>query len=311
LTFKISGKNFLVTGGTGQIGSFLSEKLLDKKANVTIIGRDNTNLKEIKNLVDAKKIKFIECDLTNESRIKTISPLIQNTDFLVHLSSEFRYAEPNSIRSAHQTVDLNLKGTIWLLRQLKELKGILFTSTVAVYGKPPHMPVDESCQINPISFYGSSKFAAENYLRIYSNHNKIPLTILRISTIYGERNRSDQVIPIFIGKALRNEPIKLYGNGSRDFIHISDVIEAIMNAIGRNESDLINIGTGKKFSIEWILKKIIEISKSQSEILHLEKSTDYDFVCDISRAKTKLSFTPKISIERGLDDEVFWHKNNQ
>jgi len=79
LTFKISGKNFLVTGGTGQIGSFLSEKLLDKKANVTIIGRDNTNLKEIKNLVDAKKIKFIECDLTNESRIKTISPLIQNT----------------------------------------------------------------------------------------------------------------------------------------------------------------------------------------------------------------------------------------
>jgi len=311
LTFKIAEKNFLITGGTGQIGSFLTEKLLENKANVTVIGRNGNDLKEIQYLVDTKKIKFVECDLTNESRIKTIGPLLQNVDFLVHLSSEFSFIEPNSLSSAHHTVELDIKGTILLLRQLNQLQGILFTSSAAVYGKPSYIPTDELCPIRPISFYGCGKFATEKYLKLHSSNKDIPLTILRISTVYGQRDRSNQIIPIFTRKALRNKPIKLYGNSSRDFIHISDVIEAIMNAIGRNESDLINIGTGKKFSIEWILKKIIEISKSQSEILHLEKSTDYDFVCDISRAKTKLSFTPKISIERGLDDEVFWHKNNQ
>ena len=85
MTFKIAGKNFLITGGTGQIGSFLTEKLLDNESNVTVIGRNSHNLKEIEYLVDTKKIKFVECDLTNENKIKTIGPLLQDIDFLVHL----------------------------------------------------------------------------------------------------------------------------------------------------------------------------------------------------------------------------------
>ena len=308
MTFKIAGKNFLITGGTGQIGSFLTEKLLDNEANVTVIGRNNHNLKEIEYLVDTKKIKFVECDLTNENKIKTIGPLLQDIDFLVHLSSEFRFSEPNSISSAHHTVELDIKGTILLLQQLKRLQGILFTSSVAVYGKPSYTPTDELCAIKPISFYGNGKFATEKYLKLHSNNKNIPLTILRISTIYGQRNRSDQIIPIFTGKALRNEPIELHGNSSRDYVHISDVIEAIMNAIKLNQNDLFNIGTGIKISNHFILKKIIEITKSESEILHLEKSNGYDFVCDISKAIAKLDIDPKVSIEKGLADEISWHR---
>ena len=308
MTFKIAEKNFLITGGTGQIGSFLTEKLLENKANVTVLGHNGNNLKEITDLVDTKKIKFVECDLTNENRIKTIGSSLQNVDFLVHLSSELRFSEPKSISAAHHTVELDIKGTILLLQQLKQLQGILFTSSVAVYGKPSYVPTDELCSIRPISFYGSGKFATEKFLKLHSSNKDIPLTILRISTVYGQRNRSDQIIPIFTRKALRNEPIKLYGNSSRDFIHISDVIEAIMSAVKLNQNNLFNIGTGIKFSSHSILKKIIEITKSQSEILRLEKSGVYNFVCDISKATEKLGINPKISIERGLADEILWHK---
>ena len=308
MTFKIAEKNFLITGGTGQIGSFLTEKLLENKANVTVIGRNGNDLKEIQDLVDTKKIKFIECDLTNENRIKTIGPLLQNVDFLVHLSSEFRFPEPVSLSAAHHTVELDIKGTTLLLQQLKQLQGILFTSSVAVYGKPFYMPADELCPIRPISFYGCGKFATEKYLKLHSSNKNIPLTILRISTVYGQRDRSDQIIPIFIRKALRNEPINLYGNNSRDFIHISDVIEAIMSAIKLNQNNLFNTGTGKFFSNHFILKKIIEITKSQSKILRLEKTGGYDFVCDNSKAAAKLGVNPKISIESGLADEILWHK---
>ena len=308
MAFKIAEKNFLITGGTGQTGSFLTEKLLENKANVTVIGRNGNDLKEIQYLVDTKKIKFVECDLTNESRIKTIGPLLQNVDFLVHLSSEFSFIEPNSLSSAHHTVELDIKGTILLLRQLNQLQGILFTSSAAVYGKPSYIPTDELCPIRPISFYGCSKFATEKYLKLHSSNKDVPLTILRISNVYGQRDRSNQMIPIFTRKALRNEPIKLNENGSRDLIHVSDVIEAIMSAIKLNQNNLFNIGTGIKFSNHFILKKIIEITKSQSEILRLEKSEDDNFVYDISKATAKLGINPKVSIERGLVDEILWHK---
>ena len=130
MTFKIAEKNFLITGGTGQIGSLLTEKLLENKANVTVIGRNGNELKEIQDLVDTKKIKFVECDLTNENRIKTIGPLLQNVDFLVHLSSELKFSEPKSISAAHHIVELDIKGIILLLQQLKQLHGILFSSSV-------------------------------------------------------------------------------------------------------------------------------------------------------------------------------------
>ena len=308
MAFKIAEKNFLITGGTGQIGSFLTEKLLENKANVTVIGRNGNDLKEIQDLVDTKKIKFIECDLANENRIKTIGPLLQNVDFLVHLSSELKFSEPKSVSAAHHTVELDIKGTILLLQQLKQLRGILFTSSIAVYGKPSYIPTDELCPIRPISFYGCGKFATEKYLKLHSSNKDIPLTILRISTVYGQRDRSDQILPIFIRKALLNEPINLYGNSSRDYIHISDAIEVIMSAIKLNQNNLFNVGTGRKFSNHFILKKIIEITKSQSKILRLEKSGVYNFVCNISKATAKLGINPKTSIERGLADEILWHK---
>ena len=308
MTFKIAEKNFLITGGTGQIGSFLTEKLLENKANVTVLGHNSNNLKEIKDLVDTKKIKFVECDLTNENRIKTIGPLLQNVDFLVHLSSELKFSEPKSISAAHHTVELDIKGIILLLQQLKQLHGILFSSSVAVYGKPSYIPTDELCPIRPISFYGCGKFATEKYLKLHSSNKDIPLTILRISTVYGQRDRSVQTIPIFIRNALLNEPINLYGNSSRDYIHISDAIEVIMSAIKLNQNNLFNVGTGRKFSNHFILKKIIDITKSQSKILRLEKTGGYNFVCDNSKAAAKLGVNPKISIERGLADEISWHK---
>lgn len=310
MTFDVSKKFFLVTGATGQVGSFLVEKLVKEKANVIALGRNKKNLKELKHLVDDGKVKFIECDLTDEKRIKSIGPLLENVDFLAHLSSEYRFPLPNSLSSAFHTVELDLKGTTYLLRELKKLQGILFTSSIAVYGNPSHLPVDESCPINPNYFYGSGKFGTEKFLQLFSKNTNIPLTILRISTVYGPRDRSNQIIPLFIKKALLDETITLHGNASRDFIYISDLIELIMNAIKQNKNDLMNIGSGKKTSIQYIAKKIIEITGSKSKISYSTKPTGYDFVCDISRSVKNLEYSPKTSIEKGLDEEIVWYKKS-
>ena len=310
MIFDVSKKNFLVSGATGQVGSFLVEKLVKEKANVIVLGRNKKNLKEIKRLVDDGKIEFIECDLTDEKRIKSIGPLLENVDFLAHLSSEYRFHSPNSFSSAFHTIELDLKGTIYLLRELKKLRGILFTSSVAVYGNPSYLPVDESCPINPNYFYGSGKFGTEKFLQLFSKNENIPLTILRIAAVYGPRDRSNQIIPLFIKKALLGETITLHGDASRDFIYISDLIELIMSAIKQNKNDLMNIGSGKKISIQYIAKKIIEITNSKSKISYSTKPTGYDVICDISRSIKNLEYSPKISIEKGLDEEIVWYKKS-
>lgn len=309
MTFNISNKNILITGGTGQIGSFLTERLMNGNANVVVLGRNKIDLKEIQEFVDSGKIKFIECDLTNEKSIESISKFLKKINFLIHLSTEFSYSKPNSLESAHHAVALNLKGMILLLGNFNELDGIVYASTTAVYGKPAHIPVDENCPINPNTFYGSSKFGAEKYLELYGNYKKIPLSILRFSTVYGPRNRSNQIIPIFINKALQNKSIEVKNKGSRDFIYVSDVVDSIVKAMKKNESTLVNVSTGKNYSFELILKKIINITKSKSQILHLSDPQEYDFICNISKAKTKLGFSTKISIDEGLMNEINWHKN--
>jgi len=311
MTYKISKKKILVTGATGQIGSFLIEKLVKENSEVFAVGRNKNELKEIEPFVKSKKIKFLECDITNEKSIKKNSKFLSNIDFFVHLSSDYRFDSSNLMTSNHHTIEHDLKGTIKILKKFKNLDGILFASSVSIYGKPEYLPVDEDCSVNPNHFYGVGKFGAEKILQSFALKNKIPLTILRIAAVVGERDRSNQIIPICVGKALRNKIINVNEESSRDYIHIFDLVEFMIRAIKKNKNDILNIGSGRKISAEKIIKKIIKLSNSKSQITHSKKSIGYDVICDISKAIKNLHFKPKYSIEKGILDEIWWYKNSQ
>ncbi len=308
----IRNKKILVTGGTGQIGSFLVEELVKKGANVFVIGRDIKNLKEIDLLVKSKKITFLECDLINIKKIEKKLEILKKIDLLVHLSSELSNVSTNLIDNAHFSIDLNINGTINLLSYLIKLKGIVYASSTAVYGNMDKKYVDEESITNPISFYGCGKLGAEKYLNIFCIFNKIPLTILRYSSVYGPRNRTNQVIPVFIKKALQNKTISLYKKGEtiRDFIYVSDIIDATMKGITNNKKGIFNIGSSKKYTMNKLAKKIIKLTDSKSKIIFKESSNEINFVSNSKKAKTKLKFVPKISLDQGLLKEIEWHKNN-
>jgi UDP-glucose 4-epimerase len=309
MSFNILNKKILVTGGTGQVGSFLVEKLIEEGANIFVIGRNKNRLKEIKNLVETKKITFLECDLTKEDQIKNISSSLIHIDFLVHLSSELSTPSSNLIENARHSIDLNIKGVIFLLKFCKNLKGILYGSTTAVYEKLG-LSLDENFQTNPSSMYGCGKLGAEKYLKLFSSVNMIPLTILRYSTIYGPRNRTNQIIPRIINQALMNEQIKINGNGQtfRDFIYISDVIRATIKSIKKNENGIYNIGTGERIKINELVKKIIYLTNSKSKIIFEGENDDLGFVSNSNRIEKNLGFKFKISINEGLKKEIEWKK---
>lgn len=310
MTRDIRDKKILVTGGTGQIGSFLVEELSKKGANVFAIGRDQKNLKEIKSLVESEKIVFLECDLTDIKKIKEISESLNKIDFLVHLSSELSEVYTDPIDNAHYSVNLNINGIINLLSALIKLEGIVYASSTAVYGKAAKIPVDEKNLTNPVSFYGCCKLGAEKYLNIFCTFNSIPLTILRYSTIYGPRNRTNQVIPVFIKKALQNKAITLFGKGRtiRDFVYISDVINATMKVITNNQEGVFNIGAGRKCTMHELAKKIIKLTNSKSKIIFEGISDELGFLSNSEKAKINLKFKSKINLDEGLLKEIEWHK---
>ena len=308
--YKNKNKNILITGGTGQIGSFLSESLVDNGANVTVLGRKISNLKEIKSLVESKKIKFVEYDLINEKNLELVRTKLENIDYLLHFSSEMAELFSSLLKNAMHSVNLNLKGIIQLLKFLPHLDGILYASSIGVYGIPKYLPIDEECPTNPVTFYGCGKLGAEKYLKLFSNTHSVPLTIMRYSSVYGPRNRTKRALPTFINLALEDKPIILHGNGDtfNDFIYISDVIDATKSGILRNQSEIYNIGSGIKCTVLQLAQKIIELTNSKSQIKYSNKSSDYDYVFDISKAKNNLGFFPKVSIEEGLMKEIACHK---
>ena len=309
MAYKISKKKILITGATGQIGSFLIERLVKENAEIFAISRNKNKLREIQPFVKSQKIKFLECDITNEKSIKKNSKFLNDIDFFVHLSSGYRFDSSNSMTSDHYTIEHDLKGTIKILKEFKNLEGILFASSVSIYGKPEYLPVDEDCSVNPNHFYGVGKFGAEKILQSFTLKNKIPLTILRIAAVVGERDRSNQIIPICVNRSLKNETINVNEESSRDYIHVLDLIEFLIKAIKKNENNIFNIGSGIKISAEKIIKKIIKLSNSKSQITYSKKSIGYDIVCDISKAVKNLHYKPKYSIEKGILDEIYWYKN--
>ena len=302
---EFKDKKILIVGGTGQIGSFLAEELIEKGAEIYILGR---NIK--KEYFQGTKIydfgNFIKFDLINDD-FENLRNKIGDIDYLVHSFSDISHESNDLFHDAYNSINVNLKTLPSLLMGFKSIKGICFLSSIAVYGKTPSEPIDENYLPNPISFYGCGKLGAEKFLQNYCNYSDIPLTILRISQVFGPRNCSNQVIPTFIKKSLKNEPINVIENICKDFIYVTDVVDAIIASILKNKNEVFNIGTGNNIRIKEIAEIILKLTRSKKEIHLNKKEKEFDSIIKINKAQRELGFSPKMSIEKGLNEEIKWH----
>jgi len=301
----LKNKKILIAGGTGQIGSFIAEELIKNGAIVYLLGRNlrreyfqETKINESENFIKFNLIK---------DNVESIANRIKDIDYLVHSVSDISHESANLIHDAHNSIDVNLKTLSPLLSGLKSIKGICFLSSIAVYGKTPSFPIDENYSTNPISFYGCGKLGAEKFLQNYCDYKGIPLTILRISQVFGPRNLSKQVIPIFIKKSLNNELITVVNDVSKDFIYVADVVDAVISSILKNKNGTYNIASGNKITINEIANRITKLTESKNKTRSIEKQEEYDSIIKIRKAQDELNFTPKISLDEGLKKEIEWN----
>ncbi|ASJ11348.1 nucleoside-diphosphate sugar epimerase [Thermococcus sp. P6] len=302
----MKNKLIVVTGGAGFIGSHIAWELV-KDNEVVVI--DNLHTGKEENVPPGAKL--LKADIRDYGAVREV---IGESDYVFHEAAQVSVVE--SIRDPLFTEEVNVLGTLNVLRALLEGHGkLVFASSAAVYGNNPNLPLRETEKPDPLSPYGVTKAAAEMYLRVFHELYGLPVVALRYFNVFGPRQGTNQyagVISIFINRALKNEPLVIFGDGkqTRDFIYVKDVVRANVLAAesGRSNGRVFNVATGRDTSVLELATKVIEITGARSPIL-FDKPRPGDVrhsLADIREIR-KLGFEPEFSLEEGLKETVKWY----
>lgn len=303
--------NIVITGGSGFVGSYLCEKLINDGHKIIVIDNLLTGSTEnINDLLDNENFSFIEQDVQDHIEIE------DKVDYVLHFASA---ASPKAYTEHPvNTLKAGSVGTINTLGLAKKHSAeYLLASTSEVYGDPLISPQNEEYwgNVNPNgerSMYDEAKRFAEAAVATYSRSYGLKTKIVRIFNTYGPRMQLNdgRVVTNFIVQALRNENITIYGDGTqtRSFSYVEDTVAGIISLMNSTEYDVFNIGNPNEMTVGQLAEKIIKLTDSTSEIKYLELPNDdpKQRKPDITKAKTKLNWEPKVNLDEGLAKTITW-----
>lgn len=309
-------KTVLVTGGSGFIGSHLCESLLG--LNYKVINLDNFNdyydpLIKWDNIKIAKtnpNYTLFQGDIRDNQLLDSIFKL-HKIDIIIHLAALAGVRK--SIDNPLEYVDIDIKGTVSLLEYANEyrVKKFIFASSSSVYGTNP-LPFRE-CDpvVSQISPYAAAKQSCELFCYTYNKLYHIPIVCLRFFTVYGPRQRPEMAIHNFTRLINEGKEISIYGSGntSRDYTYIDDIIDGIISSINLNCSfEIFNLGNSNPTNIKYLVSLIETNLKKKAFINYtLMQAGDVEHTfADVSKAQALLNYTPKVSIEAGIEKFVKW-----
>lgn len=306
-------KRILITGGAGFIGSHLCERFINEGHDVICLDNYFTGSKNnILHLIGNPHFELVRHDVTE--------PYYAEVDEIYNLACP---ASPVHYQyNAIKTIKTSVMGAINMLGLAKRTKAkILQASTSEVYGDPDIHPQPESYwgRVNPIgvrSCYDEGKRCAESLFMNYHDQNCVNIKILRIFNTYGPRMHPNdgRVVSNFIVQALQNKDITIYGDGSqsRSFQYVDDLVEGMIRLMNSPDDFIgpVNIGNPGEYTILQLAQRIIELIGSQSKLVYLPLPQDDPIQRqpDITLAKEKLNWEPKIPLDEGLVKTISYFK---
>lgn len=298
----------LVTGSSGTIGTRLCERLLSEKYDVRCLDWEpNKWNKDVQNITT-------QLDLRDWSQLQALSAELQ-ADLIVHLAANARVYELVQYPDRAQDNILTTFNVLELARK-NNIKKFIFASSRETYGNTDaDMLTEDRAQFQTCeSPYTASKIAGEALTEAYKRCYAIDAIILRFSNVYGMYDDSVRVVPLFIRQAQKEEPLMVFGKEKcLDFTYIDDTVDGILLAIkkfDRAKNDTYNIATSHGTPLLHLAKRIKELTNSSSEIRMGNTRTGeiIKFVADISKAKGKLGYEPKVNFEEGIKKAVEWYR---
>lgn len=297
----------IITGGTGFVGSHLSELLLSKKHKLLLISKSVIKKNNIKTI--SNKITHAKADITNFKKIGKIVDDFK-PDMIIHLAGETSHSK--SFERPMDDIDSNAKSTLFLLEKIRKTNlkcKFILGSTFIVIGRPKKLPVNENTPCNPTTIYGTNRLASENYCKIYHDVYGLDTRVFRITNSYGPR---EQIIPnknainFLIYKAFKSEEITLFHKGRffRDFIFISDVVSGIHTVIKKGKSGNVYwISSNQKTWFYQFGRVLHELTgapiKYVSTPSYTKKVDVGNFVVNNSKLHS-LGWSPRVSLKDGV-----------
>lgn len=307
---------FLVTGGAGFIGSNTVQELVRCGHKVVVL--DNLSTGKESNLAGLRdQIEFINGSITEP---ETVSAACRGVDYVLHLAA--RTSVPRSMKEPVETNYVNVNGTLNVLLAARDAKvrRVVFSASSSVYGETPSLPKRESMTPAPISPYGVTKLMGEVYGNMFHRVYGLEFVALRYFNIFGPKQDPGSpysgVLSRFNAAFLEGREPTIYGDGqqSRDFTFVANAVQAnLLACTARNVAGLVfNIGTGKRYTLNQTLQMLGHIAgrpgnakyapAREGDILHSE--------ADITQAREKLGYTPRVGFEEGLRRTWQWFREN-
>lgn len=299
----------LVTGGAGFIGSHVTNLLVEKGHEVTVIDNLSNGNREAVN----PKANFIQVDLLDQNALEKILP---GHNGVIHMASFIEVSE--SVKKPVEFAENNILGTVKLLEGMKKtgVKKIIFSSSACVYGKPEKNPITETDPLGPqVNPYGLTKVSMEQFCKLYHTLFNFDVTILRYFNPYGPgelHSPETHAVPNFIKAALAKQPIPLFWKGEqiRDFIYIEDLATAHILPLNLSGLHIYNVGTQSGIKVIDIVNKIFKIIGYTVPIDDKGNRVGDvpSLVASSEKIKKELGWKAKVSLDKGLRKTIdFYH----
>jgi UDP-glucose 4-epimerase len=291
----------LITGGAGFIGSHIAEHFSSIAREIRVIDNYRTGCA---NNLDGLPISMIEGSVTDRA---LVAKAVEGIDFIFHMAA--MVSVPESISKPAECLEINVQGLLNVLEEASTagVKKIVLASSAAIYGDNPTVPKVETMLPEPKSPYAITKLDGEYYLDIYRREGRIESASLRFFNVFGPRQDPNgayaAAVPIFLDKALKNEDITIYGDGSatRDFIYVKDIVGALAFAAHHDIQGTFNVGYGGQMTIRELAETIIAAAGSSSRIIHAPARAGDVRHSRASAEKLRAAgWTPQFTLEEGL-----------
>jgi len=312
--------NFLVTGGAGFIGSHVCERLLLSGHSVWALDDLNdfydprlkqNNIRELQSL--AKPFELVHGDITDRDVVEELFASVK-FDQVIHLAARAGVRPSLEKPALYQRV--NVEGTVNLLEaaRARGVKKLTIASSSSVYGVNSKVPFSETDPIfSAISPYAASKLACEALGHVYHHTYGMDVAMLRFFTVYGPRQRPDLAIRKFTTLISAGKPIPVYGDGStaRDHTYISDIVDGVMACTDREFGfEIFNLGESQTITLSRLIE-LIEAAVGRKAVIDRQPLQPGDVpitFADISKARARLGYDPKMKAEKGIPMFVEWFR---
>ncbi len=306
---------YIVTGGSGFIGSNLADELA-RKHDVVILDNISTGRRvNSEHLLDNERVTFVEGSITD---LALLQDLFAGADGVFHQAAI--PSVPRSVNDPVSSNEANVTGTVNVLVAAKDcgVRKVVAASSSSVYGDTPVLPKHEAMQPNPLSPYAVSKLADEYYGKVFSELYGIQTVFLRYFNVFGPRQDPNSeyaaVIPKFITRLLANRPPTIYGDGeqTRDFTFVRDVVQANIRAMESDAQGVFNIACGRRISLNDLASILMDIIGVRVDPVYepVRPGDVRDSLADISRAREAFGYDPQYAVEEGLAETVDWFRRH-